>query len=87
MKNEDASKNSNPLYAIKEFCYRCSGDSYAEVKRCSAPDCPLFPFKTGKNPYRKKREMTQEQKENASERLANARKRKGNTKNEIESDA
>jgi hypothetical protein len=64
---------TSPLKAIKQFCYECSGENRAEVKRCSSLDCPLKPFRTGKNPFLKKREMTPEQKEQAKQRLLKAR--------------
>lgn len=67
---------TNPVKAIRKFCLECCGDSSAEVKTCSAPRCPLYAFRFGKNPYRKKREMTEEQREAAKTRLAEARKNK-----------
>lgn len=54
--------HTNPVKAIRLKCLDCSGDSAAEVKQCVIPDCPLFPFRFGKNPYRTKREMSEEQK-------------------------
>ena len=68
---DDVQKQS-PLKAIKQYCYECSGENRAEVKRCSSPDCPLKPFRTGRNPFTKKREMTPEEKEQAIERLRKA---------------
>lgn len=67
---------TNPVKAIKEFCFACSGDSAAEVKACTVTTCALHPFRLGKNPFRTKREMTEEQKEAAKVRLAEARKAK-----------
>lgn len=67
----------NPVKAIREFCLSCSGDSSAEVKLCTSKKCPLYAFRFGKNPYRAKREMTEEQREAAKTRLAEARKKKG----------
>lgn len=64
---------TNPVKAIRQFCLECSGDSSAEVKRCTSEKCALYPFRFGKNPYRTKREMTDEQKAAAKERLAAAR--------------
>jgi hypothetical protein len=42
-----------PCRAIKAWCLECSGGSRAEVRKCEATDCPLFPFRKGKNPNRK----------------------------------
>jgi hypothetical protein len=63
----------SPLKAIKQYCYECSGENRLEVTRCSSPNCPLKPFRKGKNPFLKKREMTPEQKEQAKQRLLKAR--------------
>jgi len=67
---------TNPVKAIREFCLDCSGGSSSEVKQCTSRNCPLFAFRFGKNPYRTKREMSEEQKEAARIRLADARKKK-----------
>lgn len=66
----------NPVKAIREFCLDCCGDSSAAVKECTSSNCALHPFRLGKNPYRTKREMTDEQKEAAKIRLAEARNRR-----------
>lgn len=67
----------NPVKAIREFCLDCCGDSSATVKGCTATNCALYPFRLGKNPFRSKRELTEEQKEAAKVRLAAARKQRG----------
>ena len=59
----------NPLKAIREKCLDCMCGSPVEVKRCVCDDCPLFPFRFGKNPFRKKRELTDEQKKQLAEKL------------------
>lgn len=68
----------NPVKAIRAFCIDCCGGSSNEVKLCTAPHCALYPFRLGKNPYRTKREMTEEQRAEAIERLAKARQNKQN---------
>lgn len=69
----------NPVKAIKAFCVDCMGGSYNEVKQCPSERCALHPFRTGRNPYRQKREMSAEQRENAIERLRQAQKDKTST--------
>lgn len=64
-----------PLKAIKQFCYECSGENRAEVDRCSAPKCPLYPYRKGHNPDAG-RKLTDEQKEAAAARLKAAREKK-----------
>lgn len=68
---------TNPVKAIRAFCLECAGESPIDVKECTAPDCPLYPFRFGKNPYRKKREQayTEEERAAISKRLAEARER------------
>lgn len=53
--------NLNLGKAVRAFCLECLGWSPDEVKRCSAPLCPLHPFRFGKDPSMK-RELTEEQK-------------------------
>lgn len=43
---------TNPVKAIGAFCLSCCGDSLTARKECSAPDCALYPFRFGKNPFR-----------------------------------
>lgn len=66
----------NPVKAIRQFCLACVGGSANEVKLCTGVRCALYPFRFGTNPYRQKREMTDEQREAAVERLKAARDKK-----------
>jgi hypothetical protein len=38
------------LKAIRAFCLECVGWSSDEVYKCTAPNCPLFPFRFGIDP-------------------------------------
>ena len=38
------------LKAIRARCLDCSGNSFAEVRRCKHDTCPLHPFRMGHNP-------------------------------------
>lgn len=67
----------SPLKAIRANCLQCVGGSAYEVRTCTAKNCYLFPFRFGKNPYTKKREMTEEQRAAAADRLRAAREKKG----------
>jgi len=43
-----------PLKAIRKKCLKwCSNNSYKEVECCPIKDCPLYPYRFGKNPARK----------------------------------
>lgn len=42
-----------PVKAIRKHCLECSCNSVHEVKNCIIPDCPLYPYRFGKNPQRK----------------------------------
>jgi hypothetical protein len=63
----------NPLKAIREKCLDCCCANAAEVRKCVAVDCALWPFRMGTNPFRKKRELSTAQKRQRTERLSKAR--------------
>ncbi len=64
--------NLNLGKAIRAFCLECLGWSSDEVKRCSAPLCPLHPFRFGKDPS-VKMDLTEEQRRKIGERLNRGR--------------
>lgn len=72
------SKTMTPIKAIKAKCLDCCCGQREEVKMCPVEDCPLWAFRLGKNPNRK-RNMTDEQRKAAAERLAKAREAKKNS--------
>ena len=39
-----------PLKAIRANCIECSGGSRHEVRHCTVPTCPLFPYRMGMGP-------------------------------------
>lgn len=47
-------KIKNPVKAIRAKCIDCTGAEPNAVKKCELIDCPLFPFRFGKNPFRGK---------------------------------
>lgn len=69
----DEKQATSPLKAIRLFCVDCCGGSSNEVKLCPATKCALYPFRFGKNPFRAKRELTDEQRAAMAERLKKAR--------------
>ena len=64
---------TNPVKAIRQYCIQCVANQPNEVKLCPITDCPLYAFRFGKNPYRAKREYTEEQKEAMAKRLRERR--------------
>ena len=42
-----------PVKAIKKHCLECSGNSKKELRECVINNCPLYPYRMGKNPNRK----------------------------------
>lgn len=66
---------TNPLKAIRAHCLDCCYDNALEVKACTAEKCALHPFRLGKNPYRTKREYTEEEKAVMAARLLAARQK------------
>lgn len=67
----------NPMKAIREKCLDCCAGSSLEVKLCNVENCPLFPFRFGKNPFRKKVEMSEERKQALREGLEKYRAKNG----------
>lgn len=61
-----------PVKAIRAFCLSCVGTSN-EVRLCVSKNCPLYPFRSGKNPYIQKREYTEEQRQEIRARLLRTR--------------
>ena len=70
---ESSPSITNPVKAIRAFCLDCCGGSAGFIKDCSAPNCALYTFRLGKNPYRAKRELTDDQREKLRDRLQKAR--------------
>ena len=44
----------SPLRALRLKCLDCCNGSAQEVRLCTAIDCPNWPFRMGKNPWRRK---------------------------------
>jgi hypothetical protein len=63
----------NPLKAIREKCLDCCCGNAAEVRKCVAVDCPLWSFRIGTNPFRKKRELAPAEKHERAKRLQRAK--------------
>jgi len=71
---------TNPLKNIKAHCLEsCCCGNLREVLCCPAdgihskPMCALWPFRMGKNPYRAKREVSEEQREKSRQRFMKMR--------------
>lgn len=60
---------TSPVKAIRAFCLECVCGNSAEVKRCEITRCPLHPFRFGKNPFRKGRELSEEEKAKMAENM------------------
>ena len=63
----------NPLKAIRAKCLDCCAEHPSLVAECHIEACALHPFRMGKNPFRAKRELSDEQREAMAARLATAR--------------
>ena len=59
----------SPVKAIRAKCLDCCCGQANEVRLCPAQDCPLWPFRFGKNPFRTKRELSEDQRAAAAARL------------------
>lgn len=66
----------SPIKAIRAKCIECFGGEVYQVKGCLDKNCPLYPYRFGKNPYREPKQYTDEQRAQIAERLALARTKK-----------
>lgn len=61
------------LSSIRDKCLDCCCGSPALVRECHIEACALHPYRMGSNPFRKKRELTDDQREELAARLKAAR--------------
>ena len=52
----------NPTKAIRAKCLDCCCGNAAEVRKCVATDCALWPFRLGSNPFRKRSALSEDEK-------------------------
>lgn len=72
-----------PMKAIRAKCLDCCCGSAYEVKACPCSDCSLYPFRLGKNPYRKAREYSEEELAALKARLSQNRPTNTGRKNTV----
>ena len=61
---ESCDKSTTPLRAIRQQCLRCVSGNPNHVKECTEENrCTLWKYRLGKNPNKKKRVLTEEQRE------------------------
>ena len=73
----DFDAQKNPVKAIRLKCRDCTNNQVTEIDGCAVKTCPLYPFRYGRNPYRTKRELSEERKVEMGEHLKKARLQKG----------
>ena len=44
-KRDAAWKSGSLARVVRSFCFECMGGMLAEVAECTAPKCPLYPFR------------------------------------------
>lgn len=64
------------LRAIRLKCLDCSADARKEVELCPVANCPLHPFRFGKNPFRRKRNIDPEKQREILEKAWAAKMKK-----------
>lgn len=58
-----------PMRAIRAKCLDCCCNNHTEVKFCPSTDCPLYRFRSGHNPDRPKRVLSEEKRAVLAERM------------------
>lgn len=69
------------MKAVRAKCLDCCGGNKSVIPVCGISNCPLYPFRLGKNPNRT-RNMTDEQRQAASERMKKAWEKRRKNKEE-----
>lgn len=68
--NDEFEYQTNPVKAIRDKCkYDCCAGDTESWKNCPNKFCMLYPFRLGRNPFRTKREYTEEELEELRTRL------------------
>ena len=65
----------SPIKAIRAKCLDCCCDQTTEVRLCPCKECPLYPYRLGRDPVRLNR-LTETQRTKAAERMIAVRKRR-----------
>ena len=70
MKRYQPKKQKSPVKAIRKMCIECMGgqESEGHIKRisdCGSPDCSLYDFRLGKNPFHTQNLSEEERKRRA----------------------
>lgn len=75
---------SSPMKAIRAKCLDCSCDNAQEVRLCVVPNCPLYPFRMGKNPCisEKRREAGRKAAARMHEKVKKRQSEQGNSPEE-----
>lgn len=85
--NKSYERHTNPIKAIRQKCVEdCCCGYVNEVTNCTSYSCPLYNFRFGKNPYRTKRELTEEQKHRQREILSKSRSKQSELVSETDVD-
>ena len=63
------------MKAVRAKCLDCCGGNKSVIPVCGIPNCPLYPFRLGKNPFRK-REISEEERTKLSERMKSINRNK-----------
>ena len=70
-------KKKRPVEAIREMCIECMGGRNSGqplsklISECTVPDCAVYEFRFGKNPYHKQK-LSKEQRKSLSDRAKNS---------------
>jgi len=62
-------KRKTPLKSIHLYCVDCSGGSTKELRLCPCFSCPLYAYRFGKSPFRKKAILSDEERKRRGEFL------------------
>ena len=78
-------KEHNPLKALRARCLDCCCGSAPEVRKCTAVNCPSWPFRMGTSPWKAPRQLSDEQREALRQRGRSLGRKTGGAPSPIDS--
>lgn len=61
LEKQKKGENIPLLKVIRHYCLHCCGYYEGVTKTCTADDCVLHPYRMGRNPFLKRKKLSQKQ--------------------------
>ena len=61
LSDEELLAGCSPLKAVRRKCIECAGGSADSAAKCKMYSCPLWDYRFGTNPYKKERNISEDE--------------------------